>query len=83
MRQLLQWHHLIWCMDQPSGEEIDSFDTVLSIPNVAAFDIDHPNHGTEHWSSDICIGRNANCHNCPSRTNIFSSLLEWLFVGSK
>lgn len=70
-------------MDQPTSKEINRLLTILSIANIAAFDVDHPDCGVKNRRLEECTCRKPNDHDGAARTNILGGLLEGLLRDSE
>jgi hypothetical protein len=63
-------------MDQTESKKFDRFSCILSIPDIASFDVDHSNHCIKDWCLEGCIAWHPNTYNTAVRSNIFESVLK-------
>lgn len=76
--KILQRSSLEGGLDQSALEEVQSFDAILTVADIAALDADHANNSVQNRRFEEGICRKTNGHNGSARADILCCLLEWL-----
>lgn len=83
LRQFLEGSGLERRLDQTTSKEVHSFNTILTVSDIATLDADHLHDRVENGSLEEGVCRKANGNNCTTGTCIVNSLLERLLGDSE
>lgn len=81
LRQILERNRFERGLDQSTSKEVDGFNTILAVTDIATLDVDHLDDSVEDRCLEECPGRETDGNDGAARASIFNSLLEW-FLGN-